>query len=298
MTNSTVKRSVTHWAALALVVNALMWGVSWWPFRQMQAYGLHPLWATVLVSLLALLCVLYFNPRVLRTVQQHPSLLLLALAAGCTNIGFTWAVTVGDVVRAVLLFYLMPAWVVLLAWPLLGERPRAGALVRMVLAMAGVSLVLQTAQTGWPWPQSLPDWLALGAGFCFALNNILLRRLHAAPPSANMMAMFAGGVIVGLLGAAGGSFYGAVPPLPALAWPWLTWVLALAAMLLLGNLCLQYGATRLRASTTSIIMLSEILFATVSALLGGAGTLTQRTLVGGAFIVLAAALSARSEQAH
>ena len=29
---------------------------------------------------------------------------------------FNWAVTVGDVVRVVLLFYLMPAWSVLLAW--------------------------------------------------------------------------------------------------------------------------------------------------------------------------------------
>ena len=40
-----------------------------------------------------------------------------------TNVGFNWAVTMGDVVRVVLLFYLMPLWAVLLAWPLLGERP-------------------------------------------------------------------------------------------------------------------------------------------------------------------------------
>ncbi|HYN60066.1 MAG TPA: EamA family transporter, partial [Rubrivivax sp.] len=33
---------------LALVFNAFTWGVSWWPFRQLEALGLHPLWATAL----------------------------------------------------------------------------------------------------------------------------------------------------------------------------------------------------------------------------------------------------------
>ncbi|MDH4289842.1 MAG: EamA family transporter, partial [Aquincola sp.] len=39
--------------ALALVVNAFVWGVSWWPFRRLEAAGLHPLVATVLIYLLA-----------------------------------------------------------------------------------------------------------------------------------------------------------------------------------------------------------------------------------------------------
>ncbi len=41
---------------LALVLNALVWGVSWWPFRQLHAAGLHPLWATALMYALALVC--------------------------------------------------------------------------------------------------------------------------------------------------------------------------------------------------------------------------------------------------
>ena len=34
--------------AVALVFNAFTWGVSWWPFRQLEAAGLHPLAATAL----------------------------------------------------------------------------------------------------------------------------------------------------------------------------------------------------------------------------------------------------------
>ena len=40
--------------AFALLVNAFVWGVSWWPFRELQGYGVHPLWATALIYIVAL----------------------------------------------------------------------------------------------------------------------------------------------------------------------------------------------------------------------------------------------------
>ena len=39
----------TSKAVLALTLNAFIWGVSWWPLRQLQGHGLHPLWTTALV---------------------------------------------------------------------------------------------------------------------------------------------------------------------------------------------------------------------------------------------------------
>jgi drug/metabolite transporter (DMT)-like permease len=62
-------------------------------------------------------------------------------------------------------------------------------------------------------------------------------------------------------------------------------------MFLLGNLGLQYGAARLSASTTSIIMLTEVIFASVSAVALGAGEVTHQLLAGGACILLASILS-------
>ena len=67
----------------------------------------------------------------------------------------------------------------------------------------------------------------------------------------------------------------------------------LAALFLAGNLALQYGATRLPANATAVIMLTEVLFASVSALALGAGTLDLRLAIGGAAIVGAALLAAR-----
>jgi TfoX/Sxy family transcriptional regulator of competence genes len=48
----------------------------------------------------------------------------------------------------------------------------------------------------------------------------------------------------------------------------------------------------LRATATSIIMLSEVVIASTSAVLLGAGEISARTLLGGALILLASVLSA------
>jgi drug/metabolite transporter (DMT)-like permease len=60
---------------------------------------------------------------------------------------------------------------------------------------------------------------------------------------------------------------------------------------LLSNLSLQYGATRLPANVTSVVMLSEVLFASASAVAWGAGTLSAPLWIGGGLIVLAALLA-------
>lgn len=279
-------------AAGGLLLNAFTWGVSWWPFRQLQGLGVHPLWATALIYTIAWVWLSIARPSAWRGFLQHPGLWLLLLASGLTNVGFNWAVTVGDVVRVVLLFYLMPAWSVLLAWPILGEKPSAGSLARLLLAVVGVVIVLKTPESAWPWPHSLADGLALVGGFSFALTNVMLLRLRNTPSDASMLAMFGGGALMAGLTALGGFQLGIVDVLPAAAPTWLAWVGGLSLFILIGNMGLQYGAKRLRASATSIIMLSEVVFASVSAVLLGAGELSNRVLLGGALILLAAVLSA------
>ncbi|MBL0421305.1 DMT family transporter [Ramlibacter sp. AW1] len=277
--------------ALALVANAFIWGVSWWPFRQLQQQGLHPLWGTAVVFAVAAACVLAVRPAAFAQSRAHvPQLLLLGVVAGLTNVGFNWGITVGDVVRVVLLFYLMPAWSVILAWPLLGERPSATSLLRLLLALLGVLVVLDTGG-GWPMPRELADWLGLLSGAGFALTNILLRRLRHAPAPSRVLAMFAGG---GVIATALGLFltgHGVVPspaPTPHAA----VFVALLVAGFLVGNVALQYGAARLAAHTTALIMLSEVVFASASAVLLTGAVPGLRTWLGGALILAAAAWAA------
>lgn len=279
-------------AVLALMFNALVWGLSWWPFRELQDRGVHALWSTCLIYAVSLACLLALRPRAAAGWAGQPLLWLLALAAGMTNIGFNWAVTIGDVVRVVLLFYLMPAWSVLLAWGLLGERPTATAFARLLLALAGVVLVLWTPGAGWPWPRTLADVLALAGGASFALTNVLLRRLRFTPPEARMLAMFGGGAVLAGSVAALGTLQGAIPGVPAMGAAAAGLALLLSLSFLAGNLALQYGAARLAAHTTALVMLSEVVFAALSSVALGASQLAPGVLAGGALILAAAAWSA------
>ena len=284
-------------AALALVFNAFVWGLAWWPFRQLEGAGVHPLWATSLIYALAVVVITLARPAAWRELFTQPALWLIVLASGSTNAAFNWAVTIGDVVRIVLLFYLMPLWAVLLARLLLNERLTASALMRVSLALIGAMVILWPSGGGLPLPHTLAEGLGVLGGFSFALNNVMLRRESARSEGARALAMFVGGVLVAGLLIALLAPGGSVPPLPPAAPAWMAGALVLAVFFLAGNLALQYGATRLPANATAVIMLTEVLFASASALALGAGTLDLRLALGGSAIIGAALLAAREHAA-
>jgi drug/metabolite transporter (DMT)-like permease len=300
MTAASLPRPRSAGPVLALMVNAFVWGVSWWPFRHLQAMGLHPLWATVQIYVLSALAIIAWRPGSLRQLWRHRPLWLIFVASGATNATFNWAVSIGDVVRVVLLFYLMPLWSLLLARVLLKEKLTRNSVARVAMALVGAALVLSHGE-----PSSsgagervavLPDVLALLGGFAFALNNVMLRREAAQPEEGRALAMFFGGAAVAGVTATALSTGGAA----GVSWPvglntWLLPALGLALAFMASNLCLQYGAARLSASVTAVVMPCEVLFAALTSVWWGGATLHVTVLVGGA-LILAATLASVLEK--
>ncbi len=281
--------TVYRWAVLGLLANAMVWGLSWIGFKSLNAQGLSPLWMTAVISGAAFAVVFAVKPAAVMEVVRSPALRMVFIAAGLTNICFNTAVTLGDVLRVTLLFYLMPVWAAVLAHFFLGEPVQRAQALRLVVGLLGAMLVLWQPSMGVPIPASLSDWLGIAGGFFFALNNVSLRKAQAASDNARAQAMFMGGFVcstlLAVLLASNGS----------LEWPtaiksgaYVSTLLELAfwaVLFLIANYGVQYGAARLPANVTALIMLIEILIAGVSSAFLGASDLSWQVLAGGTMIL-------------
>lgn len=274
-------------AVAALLINTTIWGLSWTGMRALDGMGLHPLWATAAIFVGCAAMLLTLKYRDIPQLWRHPGLLTVALSTGLTNAAFNVAIAYGDVVRVILLFYLMPIWTVVLARIVLHEAITPRSLGRVAMGLCGAVIVLYQPRLGLPLPRSLPDWLVVLGGMCFAVNNVQLRRLHGVSDGARAIAMLTGGAALACLLGVVLSLTGMIAwpgVLPGAAWPLVgLW----AVLFLLSNLCLQYGVARLPANITAVVMLAEILVASLSAWLLGAAELRLQDLLGGALIIAA-----------
>lgn len=285
-------------ASLALLLNACVWGMSWIPFRSLARQDIHPLWSTAIIYAGSTAVMIYLCRNDVRDAVGNRVLLLLGIAAGLTNACFNTAVATGDVVRVILLFYLMPVWAVLLARLILNEALSIRSACKVILGLSGAAVVVTGKGDFRLAGLSVPDALAVAGGFLFALNNILLRKLHPLPGRLGTLAMVSGGCFVGLITATLWTLSGGHPWPPLMsAQPWPT-LLMWSGLFMLANACLQYGASRLPAAVTSVLMLSEILFGSVSAWALNEADIGMRELLGGTLIALAALVPLDGPDGH
>jgi drug/metabolite transporter (DMT)-like permease len=275
----------------ALLTGALVWGLIWYPYRILRDAGIGGIPATTLTYVVALvIAVLVWRPWPTR--PAHPWLMVfLALAAGGCNLGYVMATITGEVMRVLLLFYLAPLWTVLLSRMLLGERlNRFGAFV-VLLSLTGAATMLWRPQTGIPLPRDAADWMGLGAGFCFALYNVLSRRVRDVPVDQRVMVSFAGVIVIGLI-------LGGVELPATLAAPGSAWLLVgmTGVLLLAVNLVVQFGLANTPANQAIVIMLSEVGFAAASSWLLAGEVLGLQEWAGGAMIVAASLFTTKMEK--
>ena len=92
---------------------------------------------------------------------------------GFTSLAMKW-LSVGE---TALLCYTMPVWATLFAWPILGARPSWRGVTALLLALAGVVVLLAGHSLTSGSVETLGVVLALSAAICFGLGTVL----NAAP---------------------------------------------------------------------------------------------------------------------
>ncbi len=274
---------------ISLLFSAILWGVVWYPLRLLEQQGLAGLWSALLsfgAAMTVCLWVFFSERRVL--AANFLPLLLMALAAGWCNIAFIVAVLEGGVVRVLLLFYLSPFWAVCLGWLLLDERLDGKSLLVFVVAVSGAFVMLWDDSLGYPWPSGRADWLAVSAGFTFALSNVFVRKLQAVGVLLKAVATWTAVVVIAAawIGLRGDAF-------PVVA----TGVVAAAVLLgmcgfLIMSLAVMYGVTRMPVHRSAVILLFELVVGAVSSLLLTDEVILLREWLGGGLIIVAAYVAA------
>lgn len=276
----------------ALLLAATMWGVIWYPLRQLEQQGLSGLWTTLVMYAAAMVVGLFLAGGRLRQIAQAPWLLVgIAIANGWTNVAFILAVIEGNVVRVLLLFYLSPLWTVAMGWLLLGEHITRLSAFTLALAMGGATFMLWDPQLGLPWPRGHADWLALSSGLAFALANVLVRKAQGVDVRIKAMATWVGVTLTAAM-----LILASDSPLPEVPLEVINAAIALGlGGILVMTVAVQYGVTHMPVHRSAVILLFELVAGAVSAQLLTDEVVILREWLGGSMIVLAAYISARIE---
>ena len=257
--------------ALAVAAAASAWGLWWAPLRALTHLGMPGWLGSALIYLFAVAVLAPLARRSAhRTRPRIPGRNQWALAGsvllGASYATWNGALLGGEVVRAVVLFYLAPLWTTTLVAARERTLPGRGRMAALGLGLGG-ALVLLGGEAGVPLPQSRGDWLGLAAGMLFAAALVAIR-LSAA--STHGLTDTARGFAAAALCSLPLALVLPAPAPPAGHEPALWAALGLAALagaawVVPQTALLYWGSRRLDPGRVSLLMLLELVVAAGSA---------------------------------
>jgi drug/metabolite transporter (DMT)-like permease len=165
----------THKPALvAVIALSVIWGYNWVVMKECLQYAAPFDFAALRTSIGAatLFLVLFIQRKSLFPKELLLTIILGILSTtGCIGL-VTMALYYGAVGKTAILVYIMPFWVLILAWPLLAERLAGLQWVAVVFAFAGLMLILE------PWnlhSGMIGNVLAVGSGIAWAGSAVLTK---------------------------------------------------------------------------------------------------------------------------
>lgn len=182
-------------AALAFI--SLVWGYNWVVMKRVMDF-IDPLLFSALRNLLgalALFTLLLWRRQSLRPPAFAPTVLLGFLQTALFTILVQWALEHGGAGKTAVLVYVMPFWLIPLAWLFLAERVHGLQWLAVAVAAAGLLCVLEPWHTASGWGTNL---LALGGSLSWALSALLAKRLRQRQ-AVNLLSLTAWQMLFGAL---------------------------------------------------------------------------------------------------
>lgn len=194
---SSIKNRVAH-PEIVVALSAAIWGLFWIPLRAFERSGLAPAWVIVSqfvvpLALLAPFTIMRFRRRQPIGLEEYGTGLLVGggVVLYCESLLLT------DVVRALILFYAMPAWGTLIEVGLMGRRFTRQRGLALILSLVGLFTIVGLTSS-FTVSMNIGDLLALFAGIVFTFGAMRVRRAAETAVIDQLFACFFSSSIVAL----------------------------------------------------------------------------------------------------
>ncbi len=271
-----------HLAMLAVAFSGFAWGLFWIPLRALDQAGITGVWAIVLFYLLPALCLTpLFVLRRHQILRAGWSLHIAGFLAGLSLVLYAGALIFTDVVRALLLYYLTPLWSTLLARLLIGETITRARWGTIVLAFAGLLLILRVDEGIDSSTFGPGDWMGLASGLVWAMAAVWMKHDDGGDGVNFTLSYFAWGSLAALALTLLPLEGATAPP----DWPTiesvLPWILPVAILLVIPPaFAIMWGATLLSPGLLSILFMAEISSGAITATIWAGEPFGLREVVG------------------
>lgn len=279
----------TMWASAIVALSAIAWGCWWIPLRHIDGIGLKGDWTSVVVLGIAAVCLAPFVlVRLGKLLRAGPMVWGAGLFFGAMFSTYQHGLINGDVVRVTLLFYLAPVWGTLLGMVFLGERFSRLRVAVIVMGFAGVAMILDYSE-GIPTPQGPGEWMGLASGMAFAIGATFAHRVIGDYELEKTWLSLASGAGLSILFALAGPVHSI--PSAGLVLEALPFVFAVVVVVLIPiTWAMVWGAQRLTPGRVSLLLMLEVVAASVTATWLAGEPYGVTKLVGTAMILAAGAL--------
>ena len=273
-------------AFAALFMLTLIWGYNWVVMKLAVQYASPFQFAALRTFLGAviLFLVLIITKRPL-ALKEFPTMLALGLLQTC---GFTglliWALVSGGAGKTAVLAYTMPFWVMLFAWPMLGEKVQGWQWLAVALALFGIVLIFDPLHIK---GDGFSMILALLSGISWAVSAIVSKKLHQRAPHLDLLNITAWPTLLGSIPII---LLALVLPAPPIQWTQTFYLTIIYSIFLSGSLAWVlwlYALQRLPAGVASMASMLAPVIGVSAAWLQLGERPTPIELVGMLFIALA-----------
>jgi drug/metabolite transporter (DMT)-like permease len=161
-----------------MLILASIWGYNWVVIKvathDADAFSVSAI--RTVVGAICLFGALIATRRSLRPPPFWPTLMLGLLQTTVYTLLQVLAIAAGGAGKTAILFYTMPFWIVLLAWPVLHERVSRNGVIALVLAAAGLAFVVWPLDVG---HGLLSTGLSIAGAVIWAASSVYAKLVNA-----------------------------------------------------------------------------------------------------------------------